>query len=179
MFLNTVFLEILMFFSETRQLSFPIVVIKKKFYLLCVFLKDKRFASLFPKSKFCNETLVKPGSYGIHDTMRDGITSAMQDAGAAHPLQLSEKSYHRNIQRQEFSALRNAQGLHMPMKLQMERTILSRVHRLPGLESSRASLRSVLDDYDLGFEDMLCGPRHSYSLVADRDAFERNPELLP
>ena len=72
MFLNTVFLEILMFFSETRQLSFPIVVIKKKFYLLCVFLKDKRFASLFPKSKFCNETLVKPGAYGIHDTMRDG-----------------------------------------------------------------------------------------------------------
>ena len=25
------------------------------------------------------------------------------------------------------------------------------------MESSRASLRSVLDDYDLGFEDMLCG----------------------
>ncbi|XP_065058822.1 proteasome maturation protein-like [Rhopilema esculentum] len=146
--------------------------------MLCKMAEGKRFMSLLPSDGYSEESFVKPGVFGIHDTLRDGITSVRGQSVVAHPLEFSEKNYYKNKQKQEFTALRSTQGLHMPMKLKMERTILSKIQRLPGLESSRISLRTVIDEDELGFDDMLCGPRHSYSLVSDREAFERQHGLL-
>merc|ERR1712071_119592 len=129
--------------------------------------EGNRYIKLLPQNEFSQETSIKPGNFGLHDTLRNGMSSVREQSTAAHPLEFSEKNFHKNKQQQEFTILRNTQGLHMPMKLQMERTILSNVQRLPGFESSRLSLRTVLGDDELGFEDMLCGPRHSYSVTGN------------
>eukprot|EP00897_Mesotaenium_endlicherianum_P008377 jgi/Mesen1/7568/ME000392S06826 len=60
------------------------------------------------------------------------------------------------------SLLEKAYGSAFPMKMDIERQMLSRVRRLPGLPSSMIGLDSytgALDDF--GFEDYLGGPQDS------------------
>lgn len=142
-------------------------------------MANNRHVTLLPKDQFNHESNIKPGSYGLHDTFRNGMSSVGEQSRVLHPLINSEKNYHKNKQQQEFATLRNTQGLHMPMKLQMERAILSRVQRLPGLQSSRISLRTTLCDDDLlGFEDMFDSSSQSMSMVDYRDLYEKQQGLV-
>ncbi|KAG2457046.1 POMP protein, partial [Polypterus senegalus] len=60
------------------------------------------------------------GAYGVHDTLRKGFTSVKHELLPSHPLELSEKNFQANHDKMNFCTLRNIQGLHAPLKLQME-----------------------------------------------------------
>ncbi|CAH2225148.1 proteasome maturation [Pelobates cultripes] len=102
------------------------------------------------------------GGYGVQDTLRTGFTSVQSELLPSHPLELSERNYQINQEKVDFSTLRNIQGLHAPLKLQMEFKAVRQVQRLPFLQSSNIALDSLKgNDECIGFEDILNDPTQS------------------
>uniref|UniRef100_A0AAX7TXS4 Proteasome maturation protein n=1 Tax=Astatotilapia calliptera TaxID=8154 RepID=A0AAX7TXS4_ASTCA len=131
------------------------------------------------------------GAYGVQDSLRSGFTSVKNELLPSHPLELSEKNFQLNQDKMNFSTLRNIQGLHAPLKLQMEYraarqvaavlfqvfscfvlffsfsvltpTVSSlQIQRLPFLQSSNLALDTLRNsDESIGFEDVLNDPAHS------------------
>ncbi|XP_034415920.1 proteasome maturation protein-like isoform X2 [Cyclopterus lumpus] len=64
--------------------------------------------------------LCPQGAYGVQDSLRSGFTSIKNELLPSHPLELSEKNFQPNQDKMNFSTLRSIQGLHAPLKLQME-----------------------------------------------------------
>ncbi|KAG7216763.1 hypothetical protein INR49_021160 [Caranx melampygus] len=80
----------------------------------------------------------------------------------SHPLELSEKNFQLNQDKMNFSTLRNIQGLHAPLKLQMEYRAARQIQRLPFLQSSNLALDTLRgSDECIGFEDILNDPAQS------------------
>ncbi|NXS99491.1 POMP protein, partial [Jacana jacana] len=70
--------------------------------------------------------------------------------------------YQLNQDKTNFDTLRNIQGLHAPLKLQMEFRAVKQVQRLPFLHSSNMALDTLRgNDECLSFEDILNDPSQS------------------
>ncbi|XP_061778270.1 proteasome maturation protein [Nerophis ophidion] len=105
------------------------------------------------------------GDYGVHDTLRSGFSSVKNDIVLAHPLELAEKNFELNQDKMNFSSLRNIQGLHAPLKLQMEYRAARQIQRLPFLQSSNLALDTLRGtDENIGFEDILNDPTQSETM---------------
>ncbi|XP_066477738.1 proteasome maturation protein [Tiliqua scincoides] len=99
------------------------------------------------------------GSFENYDLLRKGFTNVKSELFPVHPLELSEKNFSLSQDKMNYSTLRNIQGLHAPMKLQMEFRAVKQVQRLPFLHSSNLSLDILKGNYDcIGFEDILNDP---------------------
>ncbi|XP_019722454.1 proteasome maturation protein [Hippocampus comes] len=110
-----------------------------------------------PVAGFC-----PPGAYGVHDTLRHGFNNVNTEIIPGHPLELSEKNFQLNQDKMNFSSLRNIQGLHAPLKLQMEYRAARQIQRLPFLQSSNLALDTLRGtDESIGFEDILNDPAQS------------------
>jgi len=96
------------------------------------------------------------GMYGLPNPMVAGLGATRPKVGYAHPLEASERNFHKNRLHREMVMLRNIQGLHAPMRLAMELKVANKVGRLPFLQSSMM-MRDVLlgRDEEIGFEDIL------------------------
>ncbi|KAK9527960.1 hypothetical protein VZT92_014467 [Zoarces viviparus] len=106
--------------------------------------------------------LCPQGAYGVQDTLRSGFTSVKNELLPSHPLELSERNFQPNQDKMNFSTLRNIQGLHAPMKLQMEYRAARQIQRLPFLQSSNLALDILRgNDESVGFEDILNDPAQS------------------
>jgi len=91
-----------------------------------------------------------PMIYGL------GANSKRINLVSSHPLEASEKTYLNRQEQQEFAMLRKIQGLHAPMKLQMERKITMKSGHLPFLPRSNASYDALTGrDELITFEDFL------------------------
>ncbi|XP_030637847.1 proteasome maturation protein [Chanos chanos] len=102
------------------------------------------------------------GSYGVPDTLRRGFSSVKNELLPSHPLELSEKNFQLNQDKMNFSTLRSIQGLHAPLKLQMEYRAARQIQRLPFLQSSNLALDTLRgNDETIGFEDILNDPAQS------------------
>ncbi|XP_063059458.1 proteasome maturation protein [Engraulis encrasicolus] len=102
------------------------------------------------------------GAYGVPDTMRRGFSSVKNELLPSHPLELSEKNFQLNQDKMNFSTLRNIQGLHAPLKLQMEYRAARQIQRLPFLQSSNLAIDTLRGTDDMiGFEDILNDPGQS------------------
>ncbi|XP_061821820.1 proteasome maturation protein [Nerophis lumbriciformis] len=109
--------------------------------------------------------LCAQGDYGVHDTLRSGFSSVKNDIIPAHPLELAEKNFELNQDKMNFSSLRNIQGLHAPLKLQMEYRAARQIQRLPFLQSSNLALDTLRGtDENIGFEDILNDPTLSETM---------------
>ncbi|XP_071786663.1 proteasome maturation protein-like [Asterias amurensis] len=98
-------------------------------------------------------------NYGVPDLMLKGPSSIKESLTSSHPLEESEKFHLSRSQQQEFLMLRKTQGLHAPLKLQMEIHAAKQIQRAPCLMSSNASLDTLLGrDESIGFEDFLNAP---------------------
>ncbi|XP_046395115.1 proteasome maturation protein [Ischnura elegans] len=114
------------------------------------------FNSARPKAGNAGHPFGKDDNYGVENIMTYGLAAARPPAKPCHPLEVSEKTYLARKEVIDFNILRNTQGLHAPLRLQMERKAVSRVGRLPFLPSSRPSLDVLLGrDEEIGFEDIL------------------------
>ncbi|CAL8311750.1 unnamed protein product [Merluccius merluccius] len=102
------------------------------------------------------------GSYGVQDTLRSGFSSVKNEILPSHPLELSEKNFQINQEKMNFATIRNIQGLHAPLKLQMEYRAARQIRRLPFLQSSNLALDTLrASDESIGFEDILNDPAQS------------------
>ncbi|KAM6953781.1 proteasome maturation protein, partial [Aplochiton taeniatus] len=102
------------------------------------------------------------GPYGVQDTLRTGFTSVKNELLPSHGLELSEKNFQLSQDKMNFSTLRNIQGLHAPLKLQMEYRAARQIQRLPFLQSSNLALDTLRgSDESIGFEDVLNDPSQS------------------
>ncbi|XP_061661389.1 proteasome maturation protein [Syngnathoides biaculeatus] len=112
--------------------------------------------------------LCPPGAYGVHDTLRYGFNNVKNEILPGHPLELSEKNFQLNEDKMNFSSLRNIQGLHAPLKLQMEYRAARQIQRLPFLPSSNLALDILRGtDESVGFEDILNDPAQSEMMMGE------------
>lgn len=81
------------------------------------------------------------GTFGVPELMKSGISSMNTDF--VHPLAQSERNFYKNREQLNMTMLRNTQGLHAPMRLQMEFMAAKKIGRLPFLESSNVMLDSL------------------------------------
>ncbi|XP_041669722.1 proteasome maturation protein [Cheilinus undulatus] len=110
-----------------------------------------------PVAGFCPQ-----GAYGVHDALRGGFSSVKNELIQSHPLELTEKNFQLNQDKMNMSTLRNIQGLHAPLKLQMEYRAARQIQRLPFLQSSNLALDTLRGSDDvIGFEDILNDPCQS------------------
>ncbi|XP_014211563.1 proteasome maturation protein [Copidosoma floridanum] len=109
-----------------------------------------------PTSKSFEEPNTSSNTYGIQSPFDSGLSATRKTIGYSHPLEASEKNYHKNSERMEMLMLRNTQGLHAPMRLAMELKSSEKIGRLPFLPSSNLMRDVILGrDEDIGFEDIL------------------------
>ncbi|KFV91700.1 Proteasome maturation protein, partial [Eurypyga helias] len=96
------------------------------------------------------------GSFEGYDLLRRGFTSVKNELLPSHPLELSEKNFQLNQDKTNFDTLRNIQGLHATLKLQMEFRAVKQVQRLPFLHSANIALDTLRgNDECISFEDIL------------------------
>ncbi|XP_007426953.1 proteasome maturation protein [Python bivittatus] len=107
------------------------------------------------------------GAFESHGVIHKGFTHVKSELFPVHPLELSEKNFSLTQDKMNFSTLRSIQGLHAPLKLQMEFRAVKQVQRLPFLHSSNLSLDILKGNDDcIGFEDILGDPAES-EIMAD------------
>ncbi|XP_044297983.1 proteasome maturation protein [Varanus komodoensis] len=101
-------------------------------------------------------------AFESHGLIHRGFANVKSELFPVHPLELSEKNFSLNQDKMNFSTLRNIQGLHAPLKLQMEFKAVKQAQHLPFLHSSNLSLDILKGTYDcIGFEDILNDPAQS------------------
>jgi len=85
-----------------------------------------------------------------------------------HPVEVVQEQLYTSELDRRCNMLHKTQGMHAPMRLQVEHAIFSQYHRLPGLHSEFCGLDTLMDrDETLGFEDILQGlPLASWKLPA-------------
>ncbi|XP_056417809.1 proteasome maturation protein [Hyla sarda] len=122
-------------------------------------MNSKALSSQLKDSVPIAELSTEYGGYGVQDTLRAGFTSVQSELLPSHPLEMSEKNFQINQEKVNFSSLRNIQGLHAPLKLQMELKAAKQIQRLPFLQSSNIALDTLRgNDECIGFEDILNDP---------------------
>lgn len=86
-----------------------------------------------------------------------GVSQPMEQsaAQARHPVEKMLLTEPHRAEQQEMMAKAMIHGMHAPLRLKMERELLSSFQRLPGLPSSLVGLETVLGrDETIEFEDI-------------------------
>ncbi|XP_031279345.1 cyclin-B1-2-like [Pistacia vera] len=98
-----------------------------------------------------------------NDALRFGLHGVKSDVVGSHPLEISYQSARKTQEDMKRKMLANTYGTAFPLKMDLDRQILSRFQRPPGaVPSSMLGLEALtgsLDDF--GFEDYLNDPRES------------------
>jgi len=120
----------------------------------------------------CSENIVEGNTFKVPivrehvEPLRDGITAAGAYRPPQHPVEARLATFNQNNMDFKRVALNNIFGTHMPLRMQMEQSILSEFQRLPSLTSELVGLETMLGiDEDLGFEDFLHDPTCPESVV--------------
>lgn len=103
-----------------------------------------------------------------HDVFRHGLGTLKDDIGQQHIVEAIQKNHPRQQEQIRQDTMRSVYGSALPAKMALERQILGRVQRLPGIESSRLGLESLtgkLDEFD--FDTYLNRPTESEAIPTD------------
>ncbi|XP_064608709.1 proteasome maturation protein-like [Liolophura sinensis] len=119
------------------------------------------------------------GPYGTPDMMLHGPQNVKSRLSDTHPLEFSEQQWRANQQHMDLGMLRNSQGLHAPLKLQMERQTALKMRRLPGLHSSDIMINTLTGlDEMITFEDILNNPADAETMGNPHVLMEKRLNLL-
>ncbi|VDI36787.1 proteasome maturation protein [Mytilus galloprovincialis] len=130
-------------------------------------VKAKNYPSMRPAVRGEHTVDIPEDQYGVPNVMLHGLQPGRKLERAVHPLEYSEKHWDENKRTMDFSMLRNTQGLHAPLKLQMEIHTAKHFGRLPCLASSNTMLDSLTGRDDLiNFDDIFNSPYES-EMVGD------------
>eukprot|EP00798_Chlamydomonas_sp_ICE-L_P025670 gene25670-11336_t len=97
-----------------------------------------------------------------HDALREGLASLKEDVSVRHPVEEIQMHYKSQNAATSFQMLKGVYGVAMPAKLEIERQILGKFGRLPGIPSSNLALESMTGELDdFAFESYLGLPEFS------------------
>ncbi|CAG2210028.1 POMP [Mytilus edulis] len=118
-------------------------------------MANLNYPSMRPSVRGEHTVDIPEGQYGVPNVMLHGLQPGRKLERAVHPLEYSEKHWDENKRTMDFSMLRNTQGLHAPLKLQMEIHTAKHFGRLPCLASSNTMLDTLTGRDDLiNFDDI-------------------------
>ncbi|RLW08334.1 hypothetical protein DV515_00003151 [Chloebia gouldiae] len=130
--------------------------------IIFFFFQNSRGTASLLKDSISFTDVSASGLFEGHDLLRRGFTSVKNELLPSHPLELTEKNFQLNQDKTNFATLRNIQGIHAPLKLQMEFRAVKQVQRLPFLHSSNMGMDILRgNDECIGFEDILNDPSQS------------------
>ncbi|KAK9762001.1 hypothetical protein K7432_012666 [Basidiobolus ranarum] len=110
------------------------------------------FTSQSEKHSLCDTA----NSFKVHDTLRHGFKSVASEVTAGHPLEAKLKNWDETQTNLKLNMQRQLYGIHAPVRILMERDIVSRNQRLPVLPSSNIGLDILTGkDEHIDFEDYL------------------------
>jgi proteasome maturation protein len=102
---------------------------------------------------------------GVHDTLRYGPKSFVSSLTATHPLEHRLRKWDETQDDMKLEISRRIFGIHAPVRLLMERSLVSQTRRHPALPSSQLGLDILMGrDESIGVEDVLLQDRPSYDL---------------
>ncbi|KAL3880216.1 hypothetical protein ACJMK2_032472 [Sinanodonta woodiana] len=137
------------------------------------------FPSVRPEPQGTVPIDLPEGPYGVPDKFLHGFQNARNGTMQVHPLEYSERHWEENKRKMDFMMLRNTQGLHAPLRLQMESFIVNKPQRLPGLHSSNILYDSLTGrDQLLTFEDVLSNPADSEVMGQPHAMMEKQLNIL-
>ncbi|XP_067661467.1 proteasome maturation protein-like [Haliotis asinina] len=140
---------------------------------------SRGYPSVRPQTEGMRPVELPAGPYGIPDVMVHGFQSGKAATVSRHPLEHTESNWVENQRQMDMAMLRNMQGLHAPLRLQMERNVTSRFQRLPCLNSSNL-LEDTLTGRDdlIDFGDVLNNPNEAEVVGQPHVLMEKRLKLL-
>ncbi|KAJ3194476.1 hypothetical protein HK101_002635 [Irineochytrium annulatum] len=156
-------------------------------------LKFEEYAGIPYQYKIMNSLKIQPEqagkvasvgdhtTYGVHDTFREGPRTVRSEIIAGHPLEHRLAEWEPTQEKLKMNLLRRAHGLHMPIRLQMEKALLTQeTRRIPVLKSSNLALDILAGkDTSIDFEDFLGDSDPSYFLMDVHSTMERKLKMSP
>ncbi|KAG0320771.1 Class II abasic (AP) endonuclease [Dissophora globulifera] len=106
-------------------------------------------------------------SYGLHDAMRFGMRQIASEVSAKHPLENRLAEWESTQEELKMNMARNAYGMHAPIKMAMERSLVIKAHG-PSMLPKRSNLGLDIlmgRDETIDFEDFLNVPELSTDMV--------------
>ncbi|KAJ3097449.1 hypothetical protein HDU97_004859 [Phlyctochytrium planicorne] len=95
-------------------------------------------------------------TYGVHDTLRHGIKTVRSEIMPGHPLESSLKNWDETQDALHLELAERLHGTHMPIRIQMERFLISKPKRIPVLKTSNLGMDILAGrDTNIEFEDFL------------------------
>merc|ERR1712223_225889 len=91
-----------------------------------------------------------------------GLNQVRSPLEAVHPVQTSEKHYLRNREMAQMAQLQKMQGIHAPIRIQMEKRLVSKAGHLPCITTRTNLSADILNGTDgsIAFEDFLGQPEN-------------------
>lgn len=137
------------------------------------------YPPLRPVPEGSTKASFKEDIYGLPNVMLHGFHKVKEDLTASHPLEYSEKNWDANREQMDFTMLRNMQGIHAPLRLNMERRTAAQMRRLPCLPSSNIMLNSLTGKLDtVDFDDVLNNPMEFEVMGQPHAMLERQMKLI-
>lgn len=137
------------------------------------------YSSVRPGLEGSHNVDLPKGTYGVPDMMLYGFQNVRGQNMKSHPLEHSEQHWNENKLKMDFAMLRNLQGMHAPLKLQMELNTAKQMQRLPGLPSSRLMEDTLSGRNELiDFDDIFNVPEESESMVQPHVLMEKRQHIL-
>ncbi|KAI9499312.1 proteasome maturation factor UMP1 [Zychaea mexicana] len=115
---------------------------------------------------------------GGHDALRYGTRSIKSEVMPGHPLQQRLENWQESQWELKLNMARQVHGMHAPMRMMMERDIVSQRQRMPVLPSSNVHLDVLMGkDETIEFEDFLNDPSMSTGTMDVHAAMEHKLNL--
>lgn len=115
--------------------------------------------------------------HGLRDALQNGLGAVAKTSTDVHPLELSEILNEDNYNQMKYAMLRSTQGIHAPLRLQMEKFLVEQPTRMSVFPPSHLHLE-VLNGKDetIDFEDVLNAPESWEKNVAPHVLMEKRAD---
>ncbi|GAU88039.1 hypothetical protein RvY_00810 [Ramazzottius varieornatus] len=116
--------------------------------------------------------------HGLRDALQTGLGSVAKKSTEVHPLELSELLNTDNYDQVRYAMLRSTQGIHAPLRLQMEKFLVEQPSRMSVFPPSHLHLE-VLNGKDetIDFEDVLNAPEFWEKSVQAHVLMEKRADM--
>ncbi|CAO0795136.1 unnamed protein product [Mucor circinelloides] len=116
--------------------------------------------------------------FGGHDTLRYGTRSIKTEVLPGHPLESRLNQWEETQWELKLNLARQAYGMHAPVKMMMEKSIVEKRQRMPVLPSSNMHLDILMGkDETIDYEDFLNDPAMSVDSLDLHATMERKLNL--
>eukprot|EP00093_Oithona_nana_P008375 08375.XXX_306364_306747_1 [CDS] Oithona nana genome sequencing. len=116
------------------------------------------------------------GEFGIDDKLSTGLQRQVDKQTPIHPIQMSERHYHKNQEKALAENMRKVQGLHAPLKMMYEKKAVSRVGHFPCISNRSNFQLDILEGNDdiISFNDVLGRPEDYEGMAHPHDVIDKS-----